>query len=455
MFVSVPIDFLDFFRRNPIGALQNHAGVSVTPQEKLLQVHYHFLISAYDFNLKHPFIQDEVELSTGDSLALKDYFFPDMIVDRKKPHGIHVDQSVSHDYTGFSMVRYDGEVMESGAPRRKYTQVFSIRIVPPRPPHQIDIAKVYDFIFYLVFDLGVNVVRVTYDQYQCLKGDSLVPTLEGEKKLEDIKIGDIVWTESGPNKVKSIFVYRDVPTVRIITNSGLKLEGTANHRIRGAVVERLTNSELSCRDFCFVWRELGEFRVGDVVKVAEWVFGQKYKDIAFDVIKSIEYGVGAVFDLEVENDASYMVNGFVSHNSTASQQALRKRGINANYRSLDKDDSAYLLWLGLLTTHSVRMYNYPPLEQEAVDAIHYREKRKVDHPPKGRIDVLQSFVGALANVAEEDIYVQVDPSLYVDSLDNKPEFSFLEVPCKVVDIESAIEEARSKKLDEEYMKVRF
>jgi len=64
-------------------------------------------------------------------------------------------------------------------------------------------------------------------------------------------------------------------------------------------------------------------------------------------------------------------------------------------------------------------------------------------------------VGALANVAEEDIYVQVDPSLYVDSLDNKPEFSFLEVPCKVVDIESAIEEARSKKLDEEYMKVRF
>ena len=64
------------------------------------------------------------------------------------------------------MVRYDGEVVENGAPRRKYTQVFSLRITPPAAPHQIDIAKIYDFIYYLFADLRVNIIAVSYDQYQ-------------------------------------------------------------------------------------------------------------------------------------------------------------------------------------------------------------------------------------------------------------------------------------------------
>lgn len=91
-----------------------------------------------------------------------------MLRSQSKPHAIHVDLSQTGDSTGISMARFDGRFLDekTGVWHRKYTQVFSLEILPPPAPARIKIAKVRDFIIYLFKDEKVNIVKVTHDQYQ-------------------------------------------------------------------------------------------------------------------------------------------------------------------------------------------------------------------------------------------------------------------------------------------------
>ncbi len=266
----VPEDFRSSFERNIHKALMNHSGVATARVGKLFQSRA-LLSGCYDESLAHPFIKQEVELSTADDIALKDYFLPGNLIDIDKPHAIHIDQSVSGDATGISMVRFDGtEQTKDGIHVRRYTHVFSIRIVPPPPPATIKISKSREFVLWLR-DYGVNIVRVTMDQYQ----------------------------------------------------------------------------------------------------------------------------------------------------SRDSMQILSEKGIKAEYQSLDRKDDAYLAWMNILQDRAIRMYYYKPLEDEALDAVHDRRRRKVDHPKTGTIDVLQSFVGALYSlVCTGEMHTEVDTS-FMDSIDER------------------------------------
>lgn len=242
-----PVDLIKNFRKNLGLALQNFCGVYVAGEDKLFRSKT-LLFSAYDVNLKHPFSQQKIELSNGDKVKLQDYFIEGYLRDITKPHAIHIDGSYAGDSTGISMVRYDGIKGNT----KSYTQVFSLEIVPPPAPLKIKLSKIRDFILYLHKDVGVNIVKVTMDQFQ----------------------------------------------------------------------------------------------------------------------------------------------------SQDSLQLMADEGLNTGRQSIDKSDSTYLSWIGLLVDQAVHHYRYMVLEDEAFAAVHYIRKHKVDHPKKGNINinVLQSFVGALENL---------------------------------------------------------
>lgn len=160
-FETPPVDLRDRFRKNLGKSLQNFCGVYIASEGKLFQSKA-LLFSAYKENLVHPFSKKKIELSTGDTVQLKDYFTPQLLKYVERPHAIHIDGSVTGDSTGISMVRYDGMVDN----QKKYTHVFSLEILPPPAPFRIKLSKIRDFVIYMKNILGVNIVKVTQDQFQ-------------------------------------------------------------------------------------------------------------------------------------------------------------------------------------------------------------------------------------------------------------------------------------------------
>lgn len=250
-FETPPVDLKPRYKVNIHKALQNFSGVHVAAEGKLFQSKK-LLLDQYTDTLTHPFTKEKIVLSTGDDMQLTDYFLPRFLTDVTKPHAIHVDLALSGDSAGISMVRFDDEIRTGNQIKRTYGQVFSLEIIPPPAPYQIKISKIRDFIIYLVKTCKVNLVKVTYDQF----------------------------------------------------------------------------------------------------------------------------------------------------NSADSIQLLQDEGIDAGRQSVDKTDEPYLIWMGLLMDKAINHYKHTILEAEAFAAVHNRNKRKVDHPKKGtiNINVLQSFVGALNNL---------------------------------------------------------
>jgi hypothetical protein len=160
-FETPPVDLKDRFDKNLGKALQNFCGVFIAAEGKLFQSKS-LLFSAYKKNIVHPFSKEKIVLSNGDRIKLQDYFTPHMLTYLDRPHALHQDGSITGDSTGLSMVRYDGMVGNM----RKYTQVFSIEILPPPNPFRIKLSKLRDFVIYLMKDLGVNIVKFTQDQFQ-------------------------------------------------------------------------------------------------------------------------------------------------------------------------------------------------------------------------------------------------------------------------------------------------
>ena len=117
----------------------------------------------------------------------------------------------------------------------------------------------------------------------------------------------------------------------------------------------------------------------------------------FERVVSIEPSTNDVFDVSVEGDPSYLVQGFYSHNSSESIQVLEENGIVASHQSVDRSDEAYLAFINLLFEGRVRLYYYEVTDKELFDLIHYRDRRKIDHPIGGSKDVCDAIVGAVWN----------------------------------------------------------
>lgn len=163
-FLKVPVDLRKGFETNIIRSLQDLGGISTGTTGKLFNSPAVFN-ECLDPDLHHPFTSQEIILSTGDNIEIKDYLRDDFRLSYpERPRYIHIDQSYRTDSTGISCVYIsDVEVDENGVKKPIFSTDFMLRINPPKPPKKIAIYKIRNFVIYLNRVVGMKIGKVTYD----------------------------------------------------------------------------------------------------------------------------------------------------------------------------------------------------------------------------------------------------------------------------------------------------
>lgn len=164
-FLKVPEDLRTGFETNIIRSLQDMGGVSTGSTGKLFTS-----MSVYkdciDERFVHPFTANEIVLSTGDSIQIKDYLRTSFRLKHpERPRFIHIDQSYRTDSTGITCGYVDNVIVDeqTGMKKPVIGVDFMLRINPPSPPRKIAIYKIRNFIVWLGTAFGMKIGKVTYD----------------------------------------------------------------------------------------------------------------------------------------------------------------------------------------------------------------------------------------------------------------------------------------------------
>ena len=83
--------------------------------------------------------------------------------------------------------------------------------------------------------------------------------------------------------------------------------------------------------------------------------------------------------------------------SIESMQILQSQGFPVEYQSVDRTDDAYLAFCNLLYEERVKFGYSKEFEDNLFNLIHFRSKKKVDHPADKSKDTSDSAVGAAFN----------------------------------------------------------
>ena len=113
----------------------------------------------------------------------------------------------------------------------------------------------------------------------------------------------------------------------------------------------------------------------------------------YDKVKSIKNGRSIVYDIEVENDPSYMANGIVSHNSAEMLQQVKRRGIKSQLISVDRSTEPYDELKSAFYENRIEIYEYKPFIAEFKSLEYDRVMGKIDHPLAGEKDVSDGVAG--------------------------------------------------------------
>lgn len=176
--IEVPVEYREAFDLDINSALMDIAGKALS--SSLKYIYYDKLKLCYRQYLRNPFTMDEIVLGFDDDTELKDFLVEKLLskLDRSKPHFVHWDTSKSGDATGLAMATIAGhrevrKLMKGQVFTEEdiiHKLVFAINIRPD-PGSEIPFYKIRNFIYYLRFVLGYNIVSVTCDSYQSV--DSL------------------------------------------------------------------------------------------------------------------------------------------------------------------------------------------------------------------------------------------------------------------------------------------
>lgn len=109
-----------------------------------------------------------------------------------------------------------------------------------------------------------------------------------------------------------------------------------------------------------------------------------------------------------------------SFQSRASLQYFNEQGLDADLRSVDRYDDAYVSVRNLVNNGKHHLYDYPLYAREIVDLIWDRSRRKVDHPPAGSKDVTDAVAGSVQNVLEESGFVLHVSAIVEEAPDGLP-----------------------------------
>lgn len=177
-FTSVPMDFKPRFLEDTYGALQNLAGVAVVVSGKLFSSKTTWKMNINN-EIKHPFTRAEFPITLRGPEQVIDYFVVDSLFKeispgkwklRRSPNAkrfVHIDQSLTKDSAGIAIAHIEKFIVDPNTLLK--TPVVEIdlmiRILAPKKPEEISIAKCRKFIFDLE-RLGMRFGKVTYDSYQ-------------------------------------------------------------------------------------------------------------------------------------------------------------------------------------------------------------------------------------------------------------------------------------------------
>ena len=173
--IDVPLEMKHRFEMDFNRTLIDSCGISVQSSYKYIP--YRIVEPCIGKGI-NPFISEVIKTGLGDTLQIKDFFEPEKVPEilyTKKIY-IHCDLSKNGDMTGISAVAVLGyknqeRYLDTGEntllKELVFRQVFSVGIQCPAND-ELSMIKVKDFLHYLKYDLGWNIVGVSCDGYQSL-----------------------------------------------------------------------------------------------------------------------------------------------------------------------------------------------------------------------------------------------------------------------------------------------
>lgn len=169
--IHPPVSLKPDFERDMDTALRDLAGISTTFFMKFLPLDK--VRDCYSKTLKNPFDNAEPLIGLKDNSQLWDYFNVNMVPDWLKslPMYIHNDIAITGDGYGLGCVACAGlknkwnERIGQMTTDPVYITVFACRIKAPKGD-QVSIEKVRNFIYWLKFEQGFNIQKVTADSFQ-------------------------------------------------------------------------------------------------------------------------------------------------------------------------------------------------------------------------------------------------------------------------------------------------
>ena len=169
---------------------------------------------------------------------------------------------------------------------------------------------------------------------ECFRGDTLVWTERGDKRIDEIKAGDLVYTRQGLKPVKKVF-RNTVPIDHLmrVHTKYCTIRTTIGHRFMTDSDQNFTWKEARCLNVgdSLLNRYVGEY---DAVMATSLVrpYDPDFQDYGKILLTADCTQCVHMYDLEVEDAHEYYAGGVLVHNC----QELSKAGKGATLAMLEK-----------------------------------------------------------------------------------------------------------------------
>lgn len=171
--IDAPLETLHRFEMDLNRTLIDTCGIAVQSSYKYIPYR---IVAPCIGEGENPFVKEILMIGLSDKHEIKEYFLPEKVPELlySKKIYIHCDLSKNGDMTGISAVavlgyknqeRYTDTGDSTLLKEMVFRQVFTVGLQCP-PNDELSMIKVKDFIHYLKYDLGWNVVGVSCDGYQ-------------------------------------------------------------------------------------------------------------------------------------------------------------------------------------------------------------------------------------------------------------------------------------------------
>lgn len=287
--MDVPEDFRQEFGRNVDEALRELAGVAIAGVGRLFPDDVVLRDAVVEGVGAHPFSRLSTTLVDG-GVLLDDRLFHKGVC-RCCPgrwRFVHLDVALTQDCLGLGVVHVhgtkqvlrmrkapdgsDGRYVPSEEPVFKADLL--LQVLPPMGG-EIRLTFAEELVRTLR-DRGMRIAQVTVDAFQCLAAGTLVQSSGGMAPIESLVVGDVVRTLSGQGRVDAVHKYANAPTMKVVLENGLCLEGTPNHKILAARDDALhqagdvrTFKDWLPDDVRWEWRRLDALSPRDIVATAD------------------------------------------------------------------------------------------------------------------------------------------------------------------------------------------